>query len=385
MIDKEQLKAITLKLSDWCRSRQFAGFDPYDTLNSPFTGILSLGTKLGRIALTQFGRRSPVNCRFLLGVRSSVNPKALGLFLEGYTKIYRLHPDPVYKEILNLLFVKLCDLRSPNVSGAAWGYNFPWQNRVQLVPRWTPTIVNSSFIGHALLDYYDLCGIEEARDMALAIPTFFLNNLNRKKEGSSFCFGYTPKDENFVHNANMLGASLLARIAKQFGRNDLLDPAQAALSYSMKYQHEDGSWFYGEARTQHWIDSFHTGFDLEALRRFLRFGFVPEYMEAYKRGVEFYANNFFLSDGTPKYYHNRIYLADIHAPAEAMVFFSEAGEKYKQLVERIYYWTLENMYDVRKGVFYYRKSRYLTIKIPYMRWGQAWAFRALTTLLAFAQ
>jgi len=36
------------------------------------------------------------------------------------------------------------------------------------------------------------------------------------------------------------------------------------------------------------------------------------------------------------------------------------------------------MWDERRGYFYFRKGRYLTNKIPYMRWGQAWAFHALT-------
>jgi len=375
----KQYSKIALKLGDYAEKYDYAGYDPYDMLNSPLSSILSLGTRFGRIALTQFGRRSPVNLRKLLLVKRGVNPKALALFLEGYSRLYKADPQTVYLERMQKLVKLLASVRSPNVSGAAWGYNFPWQNRFQCLPRYTPTIVNSAFAGHALLDYYELTGDQQALDMALSIPDFILKDLNRKIEGDTFCFSYTPQDQNFVHNANMLGASLLARLGKKYNRPELLDPALCALQYSMKYQHKDGSWFYAETPVQSWIDSFHTGFNLEALKRFIELDLTPEYAENYRRGVDFYANNFFLADGTCKYYHDRLYLVDIHAPAEALTFFSAEGSQYKELVDKISSWTLENMYNKRTGLFYFRKSKYFTIRTPYLRWSEAWAFRAMTS------
>jgi rhamnogalacturonyl hydrolase YesR len=253
-------------------------------LNSPFAGLLSLGSRFGRIALTQFGRRCPVNFRPLLAVPKGVNPKALALFLEGNVKLYRTLQDEKYLENTQILVKKLAELRSPGVSGSAWGYNFPWQNRFQCLPRYTPTIVNSAFAGHALLDCYEATGNQTALDLAVSIPDFYLKDLNRKTEQDTFCFSYTPEDQNFVHNANMLGASLLARIGMKYDRRELLDPALSALAYSMKYQREDGSWFYAETTAQSWIDSFHTGFNLEALRHFLKLDLVPEYQGAYEQG-----------------------------------------------------------------------------------------------------
>ena len=211
----KQYSKIALKLGDYAEKYDYAGYDPYDMLNSPLSSILSLGTRFGRIALTQFGRRSPVNLRKLLLVKRGVNPKALALFLEGYSRLYKADPQTVYLERMQKLVKLLASVRSPNVSGSAWGYNFPWQNRFQCLPRYTPTIVNSAFAGHALLDYYELTGDQQALDMALSIPDFILKDLNRKIEGDTFCFSYTPQDQNFVHNANMLGASLLARLGKK--------------------------------------------------------------------------------------------------------------------------------------------------------------------------
>jgi len=348
-------KDVAVRLADYARTNQYRGFDPYDMLNSPLAGILSLGSRFGRIALTQFGRRSPVNLRPLLLVKRGMNPKALALFLEGSVKLFSILQDEKYLDDIDILLNHLEQTRSSGVSGNAWGYNFPWQNRFQCLKAYTPTIVNSSFAGHALLDCYEATGNGKALELAMSIPDFILNDLNRKNEDGSVCFSYTPQDSNFVHNANMLGASLLARIAVKYGRSEILDPALAALAYSMKYQHDDGSWYYAEPQVQHWIDSFHTGFNLEALRHFLKLGLVPEYQAGYDRGVDFYAGNFFLADGTPKYYHDKLYLMDIHAPAEAICFFSGEGGNYRELVNRIYSWTISNMYDRRSGLFYFRK------------------------------
>jgi rhamnogalacturonyl hydrolase YesR len=261
-----------------------------------------------------------------------------------------------------------------------WGYNFDWQSRAFFVPKYTPTIVNSSFIGHALLDTFAFTGLSKAREMALPIGEFILQDLYRFEENGAICFSYTPIDNYFVHNANLLGASLLIRLFKETGKEEYRDTALAALAYSMKHQRPDGSWFYAEKETAHWIDSFHTGFNLQAIRYFLDLGFAEEYLAQYEKGVRFYADNFFLADGTPKYYHDRVYPIDIHSPAQAVVFFSGMGKKYEELTNKTLNWMIENMQGP-DGAFYFQKHKYYTNKIPYMRWGQAWAFHALTEYL----
>ena len=137
---------IARKLADYAESHHYKGYDPYDMLNSPLAGVLSLGTKFGRIALTQLGRRSPVNFRPLLLIRPGVNPKALALFLEGTVRLYRSYGEDNDLKRMTQLVQLLAEMRSPNVSGSAWGYHFPWQNRYQCLPRYTPTIVNSACV-----------------------------------------------------------------------------------------------------------------------------------------------------------------------------------------------------------------------------------------------
>jgi rhamnogalacturonyl hydrolase YesR len=368
-------------LRKYIESEQYKGHDPYDALNSPLLRALSLNRKILRISFIQLLKRLPINLRPLLGINKGYNPKGLGLFLWGYAKLFSIEEKAEYKEAIIHLLGLLEGLKSKGYSGLCWGYNFDWQSRAFYVPKFTPTIVNSSFIGHALLDTYRLTGNQKALDMAISIKDFILNDLNRKEEDGTFCFSYTPIDRTSVHNANLLGASLLARLHQHTNEELLKDQALCSLAYTMKHQNDDGSWYYAETDYQQWIDSFHTGFNLQSILYFLEAGLANEYREAFNKGVEFYSKHFFHDDGTPKYYHDRAYPIDVHSPAQALVFFSMAGETHLQLADRIASWMIENLQD-KSGFFYFQKRKLYTNKIPYMRWSQAWAFHGLTEYLS---
>ena len=372
------LKPYLEEILSYVESRDFVGYDPYDALNSPLLNLLSSKSKWAKLAFMQFLKRCPVNFRPLLGVRKGHNPKAIGLFLWGYAKLYKIEKNPQLLEKLEYLLSLLDGLKSQGYSGNCWGYNFDWQSKTFFRPKGTPTIVNSAFIGHALLDCYEYTGKQRALDMAVSIKNFILNDLHRTNSGDTFYFSYTPVDTGIVHNANLLGASLLIRLKKYCDAPGLEDAAMASLAYSMNHQHENGSWYYADTDIQKWIDSFHTGFNLQAIRYFLKDGYAEEYRRPYEKGVRFYAENFFLDDGTPKYYHNRIYPIDIHAPAQAIVFFSDTSDKYANLADRVLAWMLDNLYS-GKGWFYFQKKKFYTNKTPYMRWSQAWAFHAITS------
>jgi len=366
------------RLRTYVESADYAGYDPFDALNSPLVRLLASDRRWARMIAMQFLRRCPVNLRPFLGIKKGHNAKAIGLFLWGYARLHAAEGQAQYLEQIAHLLDLLEQLKSSGYSGNCWGYNFDWQNRVMFVPKYTPTVVNSGFIGHALLDVYHLCGIGKALDMAVAIKGFMLNDLNRRREGHEFCFSYTPMDHNFVHNANLLGASLLIRLHALCSDRRLEDAALASLAYSVNHQREDGAWRYAETNVQRWVDSFHTGFNLQALQYFIAEGYASHCQREYDRGFKYWSDNFFLADGTPKYYDNKTFPVDIHSPCQAIVVLSNALAEHENLVELILQWMLRHMISP-KGYFYFRKGRFLTNKIPYMRWSQAWAFHALTS------
>jgi hypothetical protein len=83
-----ELQAVTKQLFEYCRANEWAGYDPYDALNSRlFSKLPFLDARVPRIAMTQFLKRSPINLRPLLQISPTQNPKALALFLEAFIKL----------------------------------------------------------------------------------------------------------------------------------------------------------------------------------------------------------------------------------------------------------------------------------------------------------
>jgi hypothetical protein len=369
------------KLRAYIETSDYAGYDPYDALNSPFIKKVSSQSKWLKIACTQFLRRSPVNLRALLATKKGHNPKAIGLFLWGYTRLYAMREKSGYRQKIEYLLDLLEELRSEGWSGNCWGYNFDWQNRTMWTPKYTPTIVNSAFIGHALLDTYFLGGVDRALDMAVGIKDFICHDLVRYEEKDRLCFSYTPLDDNYVHNANLLGASLLIRLYRICEDRTLEKLALSSLRYGLHYQRANGAWYYGQMNLMRYVDSFHTAFNLQALQYFIREGYDTFCQTHYNLGLRYYVENFFLSDGTAKYYDNKIFPIDIHSLCQAIVLLSDplvVGQS--ELLKCVLEWMLKYMWSP-KGYFYYRKGRFHTNKICYMRWSQAWAFHALTSYL----
>ena len=186
-----------------------------------------------------------------------------------------------------------------------------------------------------------------------------------------------------VHNANLLGAAYLCRVARVTGDRKYLEPALEAARFSVARQHDDGSWAYGEAPTQQWIDNFHTGFNLVALRRIRDFAGTAEFDAAIRKGLAFYKSHFFRDDGAPKYFHDAVYPIDIHSAAQSIITlaeFSDSGKDNLALAHKVLGWTLGNMRSPR-GHFYFQKRPRSTVRTPFMRWSQAWMLLALATLL----
>lgn len=371
------------QLIDYCREQDWQGHDPYDGLNSSIYASLP-DSKLLRIALIQFCKRSPFNLRQLLKVPAGENAKGLGLFARALLLAYCKTGNEQYRRDSEELLERLWTLRSPGYDEkSCWGYNFDWQSRAFFVPKGTPSIVCTTFIAHAWIDYYQLFGDQTALDIARSACQFILEDLPRHTDESdpeSFCFSYTPVDRSQVHNANLLGAELLARVAGLTHEVELIKMALQSARFTVKRQDKDGCWPYGTAANQQWRDNFHTGFNLVSLATIIKECNVPEWQSVLSKGMDFYRRAFFLADGRPKYYDNKLYPIDIHSAAQAIVTFVRLREEDPQnsgFLARVLDWTLHNMQDVG-GYFYFQRTAYGTNKIPYMRWSQAWMAYALS-------
>ncbi len=383
------------KLIRYCRAQGWAGYDPYDGLNAFGAGALSAGSKLGRTVLIQMIKRSPVNLRPILGIRKELNPKGVALSSRAVLRLLRHygrtpgsnHSNEIAAHLqddLKFLINSLDRLRSADYEEACWGYNFDWQSRAFFAPRGTPNVVCTVFAAKAYLDWFEMSGNPEALEVAESSCRFILDRLNRAMDADAHCFSYTPLDRSRVHNVNLLAAELLARVASRNGKEEYRDAARRAVSYTLARQASDGSWPYGEDRNQTWIDGFHTGFVLVSLRHIIEYLGESRWRENLERGYKFYRDSFFLADYTPKYYHDKLYPIDAHSAAQSIITFVEMIDLMPQTEEfagQALRWAIANLQD-EAGFFYFQRHRFYTIRVPYMRWAQAWMLYALSLYLS---
>ncbi len=369
-------------LKNFVEKESFKGYDPYDGLNSKLFNAIPFFRKSRflRLAWIQLFKRNPINFRKIVGIKKEYNPKGLGLFLIGYCNLYEQQPKEEYLKKIKHLSKVIVNLQSPGYSGACWGYNFDWQARAFFQPKHTPTVVATSFIVEALLRAYTITKDQVVLDVVISSAQFVLKDLNRTYDKNrNFSFSYSPQDSTQVFNASLLGAKLLSQIYNITKDKSLLKEAKKAVQFVCDHQQKDGSWSYGTLPFHQWIDSFHTGYNLECIYEYQKYSDDTSYSKNIEIGMNYYLNNFFLDNGASKYYNNHLYPIDIHAPAQVVVTLYKLGldKQNKQLVDKVLGWTIQNMQD-QKGYFYYQKQKYFTTKIPYIRWAQSWMFYALS-------
>ncbi|MGI8734966.1 MAG: hypothetical protein ACR2LM_16890 [Pyrinomonadaceae bacterium] len=387
-MDDSKFAQAFAELFAWCRQHDFAGHDPFDALNSKLFQLTPLKhSSTARLLWTQACKRSPLNLRPLALIPAERNPKGIALFalaaLAAFRRTKTREAELEARELLD-------DLQSSRLTGwhgAAWGYNFDWQSRAFLAPRGTPAIVPTAFAARAFLEAAHAFGDENYLNVARSVCDFILSDLPRSiATDTEVCFSYTPDSETRIFNASLLAAETLAQVGVVDQADKHCGLAVKAARYVINQQHEDGSWSYGANHNQLWIDNFHTAYLLGSLQRIIdscEAAQTDEFRVPLRRGYEFWRERFFLADGWAKYYHDTLYPVDTHAAATAIVSFLDLRDLDRNALpaaEQIAAWSINNLRD-RLGFFYYQRRRFYTLRIPFMRWTQAWMLYALARLL----
>ena len=171
------LSQSVIGLLEYCKKNDWAGFDPYDVLNSRLYARTPLyDNRICSVALTQIVKRLPFNLRPLLCIEKEQNPKAMALFLSAVLKLSRLGL-PGTEHLAELITDRLVALRSPDTAYWCWGYSFPWQTRTIRVPRGAPNLVCTSFVANALLDAYEDNREARCLEMAVSAADYLLDEL----------------------------------------------------------------------------------------------------------------------------------------------------------------------------------------------------------------
>ena len=160
--------------------------------------------------------------------------------------------------------------------------------------------------------------------------------------------------------------------------------ARANMQWVVSRQTNYGAWFYADPPSDSHVkhDNYHTGFVLSSLLQYIDVTDDDHWRHAYAKGLEFYEQNLFLSNGAPKWRDNRVYPLDIHGAAQGILNFALASKwtpsKIK-IAQHIFKWVIENMLG-SEGQFYHQKERPFTKRHTLMRWCQAWTCYSLSLL-----
>jgi hypothetical protein len=378
-------KKVRLDLLEYIENEEYKGYDPYDTLNSwvPFGWLGKWGKPIG----IQIQKRNPINIRPLIGIKKDYNPKAIGLLLHTYSLMYEQEPTDEIKGEIDFLFNWLIENRTEGFKNFCWGYNFDWASSEKLLKAFSPTIVVSVFIAKGIIAYYKALNDPKALEVLTSIGDFIQEDLGQSKDESGICFSYSTIEVDCCYNASMLGSELFAFLYQETKIEKYKDLAIQSTNFVVDKQKENGKWNYsiklesGKERTQ--VD-FHQGYVLDSIGYVMKY--IPsaksQYLSYFKKGLEYYQQNQFLPNGQSLYRAPAKWPVEIHNQAQGIVSFARWADfdnSYLNQAKKIAAYSIENMLSP-KGFFYYKKYPLLTIKIPFMRWSEAWMLLALTEL-----
>ncbi len=378
---KNQIKNSINKLEKWVEDHGYKGYEPFDGLSSAFRPFTFGNLLLDRLLL-QLVRQSPINLRPLLGIKPEESSMGRGYMALGYLNMLKITGEKVYKEKAVRCLEWLIKNKSPKFSYFSWGNHFDFASRGGRYSKHDSIIVWTALIGRAFLDAYEIIGDDRYLDIAISICDWIME-LPREKTESGTCLSYLALKQSSIHNSNMLGAAMLARTSKIIGRDTYAQVAREAMDYSCLRQNPDGAWFYGASPNNHWIDNFHTGYNLDSLKCYMESSGDKRYEDNLKRGLEYYKRTFFEESGRPKYYHNRTYPVDSQCASQAietLANFSKMDKSALGLALKVANWTIANMQH-EKGYFYYRQYPLMKAKTPMLHWAQATTYNALSLLL----
>jgi hypothetical protein len=380
---KSQVFDSILSLYGWLEKNDYRGYDTFDGLNARFVRPLTFENMYLRTVLQQGVRRFPVNLRPLLGVTREHSTKGMGFLARGFIRLHKSTGTAMWADKAEFALQWLIKHQTPGYSGACWGNHFDYQSRTFYLPKGMPTVVWTSLIGHAFLDGYDHFQNDRYLQVAVNACEHILRDLSTYPDGEGTCISYIPGQNSQVHNANTLGASLLARTYSYTGNEACLELARKAMQYTAQHQRPNASWYYGEKANLHWVDNFHTAYVLDCFKRYSDSTGDHRFDENMLRGYEYWKKTFFLADGTPRYYDRKTLPIDIQCSSQAidtLVYFSKQDPDSLPLALKVAQWTIEKMQD-RTGYFYYRRySPWLVNKTPTLHWGQATMVSALAGL-----
>lgn len=386
-MNKSDIIDTFARLHCYLEDGDFSGWEYDDLLASPFVSRLTAPSLYLKIAAVQVAKRCPINLRPLLGVPRLKSTKGFGFMVKGWLYHHLATGETRHLETVERALSWLMEHRSTGYSGSCWGNDFDFASRAGFFPKGLPTIVWTAHIQEAFDLAFQVLGEERFRQVVIDTADFIVHDLPRLEDDSGLCLAYAPGIRTPIHNANLLGAVALLRAWKYTGLKQHLDLAGRAINWSLARMNPDGSWFYGDEPRLHWIDNYHTAYNLDSLDKARDIaGEELVGLKTIEQTYRFFKDHLFTADFKPKFYCRRLYPLDIQAAAQAIESFARYSGHDPQAREYAWGvadWTIRHMMR-KNGGFGYRRYRFGKNNLQPIHWGQATMLSALGHLLYYS-
>ena len=311
-------------------------------------------------------------------------PIADAHYAMGFAFLYQATGDVSQLENSIHFLTELEKSRCPEFKEYCWGYPFDWVWRGGTINRETPLITTTPYEYEAFLQAFELQPRDEWKLILESIARHAATDIKdfRTSETASSC-SYTPSDEGGVINAAAYRAFLLTSASKVFGNEDYLRIAERNLNFVLENQNPDGSWFYAVDGVRDFVDHYHTCFVMKSLAKIHALTGHAGIVGALGKGVSYYSNNLFDSDGLPKPFSRAprltVYKRELYDCAECINLCLLLRDRFPQLeatLEKVVTHILE-AWTKPDGSFRSRKLHLGWDNVPMHRWGQSQMFRSL--------
>jgi hypothetical protein len=349
--------------------RALSGGDPFDALAGTRVPRALLHGARARQAIIQLRKRCPVDLGPMLGVKPFVMAKTAGAFV---TACARRTVDAATREDLDALR-RILPTTEGCLGDGRWGYEFDVQTRWAYYPKGSPNLIATFFVARGAGEAGCALGEDDWLRMLHESAAYLSRELYEPGGGESY-FRYVPESSTLVHNANLLGAGLVAASAALRGDVGLVESARVAALTSVAAQDAGGGWPYGVGESLRWQDSFHTAYNLDGLLLvWLATG--DALIEAsLRRGAADWRDNFFGPQGEPWYGPSATFPLDIHSAGTAMdvaARLASWGFLEPALAALVAAWTEANLVDPVSGAVWFRRNRASVDRRHFPRWNDA--------------
>ena len=261
----KRLQGSLERVIGWVQQHRYRAFEPADG-NSSVLFPLTFGKVFPMRLLQQVVLRAPFNIRPLLGVSPHESAIGRGYMAWGYLVMSRGEgASPQVSNEARGCLDWLVSHRAPGYDDFCWGDPYDYATRSGRRPYGEPLLIWSALIGQAFLEAFDV--LKDRRYLTTAESIGALDpEAARRAHRNGSCLSYVPYRQSSIHNSNAMGAAFLARLGQLTGDQAMLAAARDAMLYTCSRQRNDGAWFYAEEPKYHWVDNFHTGYNLSALK-----------------------------------------------------------------------------------------------------------------------